>query len=292
MTAETTGALPWPELGFHAVRRLVRPVLGVLPDGRRITRRSARSSLTGPPLPATCAAARWLGFRAPALARLDQGGLLRGVRPRARQALEGLETRKLRAVSFTPRLVFDPAIRAGSAAGLRRAASGELTRDAARAANGRPLPEQRRRKAVRALAAVSGGGPAQANRDRAAQHLARGRGGGGGADGRPDPGRVRALAGGGRGQPGGDQPGGRPAQGLAGPAPEPRSTRRPRRRSAGAARPRGTPGGCPRWLRWALPMRRLTCATGTWSGTRRSTRSAPRSASRTTRSSRRSGGTT
>jgi hypothetical protein len=86
------------------------------------------------------------------------------------QPLEGRETRKRRAASFTPRLIFDPAIRAGSAAGRQRAAAGALARDAARASTGRPLPEQRRRKAARAAAAASSEAAAQANRERAARH--------------------------------------------------------------------------------------------------------------------------
>jgi hypothetical protein len=45
-------------------------------------------------------------------------------------------------------------------------------RRVARASTGRPLPEQRRRKASRAAAAASGEGAAQANRDRAAWHRA------------------------------------------------------------------------------------------------------------------------
>src|SRR5215475_12766241 len=70
------------------------------------------------------------------------------------QSLEGHETRKLRAAAFAARLVFDPAVRAGSEAGRERARTGELTRDAAAAARGRPHPEQRRRKSRRALATV------------------------------------------------------------------------------------------------------------------------------------------
>jgi hypothetical protein len=88
------------------------------------------------------------------------------------QPLEGQETRKRRAASFAPRLIFDPAIRTGSAAGRQRAAAGELSRDAARASTGRPLPEQRRRKASRAAAAGSSETVALANRDRAARHRA------------------------------------------------------------------------------------------------------------------------
>jgi len=33
MTAETTGAVPWPDQGSRALRRVVRPVVGVLADG-------------------------------------------------------------------------------------------------------------------------------------------------------------------------------------------------------------------------------------------------------------------
>src|SRR5215470_17682320 len=76
----------------------------------------------------------------------DAFGLERG------QSLEGQETRKLRAAAFTSRLVFDPAVRAGSAVGRERARAGELARDAATAARGRRHPEQRRRKARRAMA--------------------------------------------------------------------------------------------------------------------------------------------
>jgi transposase len=78
------------------------------------------------------------------------------------QSLEGPETRKLRAAAFTSRLVFDPAVRAGSAAGRQRARSGALARDAAAAATGRPHPEQRRRKARQAHASRPGpAGPAR-----------------------------------------------------------------------------------------------------------------------------------
>jgi hypothetical protein len=57
--------------------------------------------------------------------------------------------------------------------GRQRARAGDLTRDAAHAARGRRMPEQRRRKAVAALAAVPPALVAQANRDRAGRHLAR-----------------------------------------------------------------------------------------------------------------------
>ena len=89
------------------------------------------------------------------------------------QSLEGQETRKLRAAAFTSRLVFDPAVRAGSAAGRARARTGELTRDAAAAARGRRHPEQRRRKTRQAMAAAQVTAIAQANTERARARLAR-----------------------------------------------------------------------------------------------------------------------
>ena len=89
-----------------------------------------------------------------------------------RQSLEGPETRKLRAAALTARLIFDPAIVAGSAAGRDRARAGDLTRDAAAAARGRPFPSQRRTKAARVLAQVPPAVVAQANRERADRHLA------------------------------------------------------------------------------------------------------------------------
>src|SRR2546428_536183 len=44
------------------------------------------------------------------------------------QSLEGPETRKLRAAALAARLVFEPAMREGSAAGRQRARAGDLTR--------------------------------------------------------------------------------------------------------------------------------------------------------------------
>jgi AraC-like DNA-binding protein len=88
------------------------------------------------------------------------------------QSLEGAETRKRRAAAFTARLVFDPAVREGSAAGRERARAGALARDAAAAARGRPIPEQRRRKVMGALSAIPPGAVAQANAERARRRLA------------------------------------------------------------------------------------------------------------------------
>jgi hypothetical protein len=88
------------------------------------------------------------------------------------QSLEGPQTRKLRAAAFSARLVFDASVREGSAAGRERARAGHLARDAAAAARGRAIPEQRRRKALRALATIAPGAAAQANSDRARRRLA------------------------------------------------------------------------------------------------------------------------
>ncbi len=94
----------------------------------------------------------------------DAFGLERG------QSLEGDSTRKMRSVSFSARLIFEPAVRSGSARGRARARAGDLARDAAAAARGRPLPEQRRRKASAAMAGMAGNASAEANR---ARHYAR-----------------------------------------------------------------------------------------------------------------------
>jgi hypothetical protein len=89
------------------------------------------------------------------------------------QSLEGPDTRKLRAAAFTSRLLFESAVRDGSAAGHKRARAGQLARDAAAAAKGRRFPEQRRTKALRVLAAIPPEVIAQANKERARRHLFR-----------------------------------------------------------------------------------------------------------------------
>src|SRR5262249_60483845 len=63
--------------------------------------------------------------------------------------------------------------RGAGGAGGERARAGRLAYDAAVAAPGRRMPEQRRRKAVRDLAAIPPGVIAQANKERARRHLAR-----------------------------------------------------------------------------------------------------------------------
>jgi AraC-like DNA-binding protein len=173
MTAETTGALPWPDQGSRGARRVVRPVVGVLADGTPYYApigeivsdgTTVVCHLCGRSLKSVAAHLRAHGWTKTAYC--ETFGLERG------QPLEGRETRKHRAASFAPRLIFDDAIRVGSAAGRKRAAAGELSRDAARASTGRPRPEQRRRKAARAAAAVHSEVAAQANRERAARHRA------------------------------------------------------------------------------------------------------------------------
>src|ERR1700734_1724139 len=173
MTAQTTGALPWPDQGAGGARRVGRPVAGVLADGTPYYAPMGEivsdgttvvCHLCGRSLKSVAAHLRAHGWTKAAYC--ETFGLERG------QPLEGGEPRKRRAASFTPRLIFDPAIRAGSAAGRQRAAAGDLSRDAAPASTGRPLPEQRRRKDSRAAAAASSEVAAQANRDRAARHRA------------------------------------------------------------------------------------------------------------------------
>lgn len=87
------------------------------------------------------------------------------------QSLEGPETRKLRSAAFSARLLFEPAVRQGSAAGRQRARAGDLARDAAAAARGRPFPQQRRRKAALARAAIPAEYVTQASRDRADRQI-------------------------------------------------------------------------------------------------------------------------
>jgi hypothetical protein len=152
----------------------VRPVAGVLADGTPFYAPIGEVVVTddalvtchlcGRSLRSVTAHLRAHGWTKDAYC--EAFGLERG------QSLEGLHTRKLRATALAARLVFDPAIREGSAAGRKRARAGDLARDAAAAARGRALPEQRRRKALRALAAIPPDRLAQANSERARQRLA------------------------------------------------------------------------------------------------------------------------
>lgn len=89
-----------------------------------------------------------------------------------RQSLEGADTRKLRAAAFSARLVFEPALRDGSAHGRELARSGQLTRQAADAARGRRFPEQRRQRSRSAASPAARTQLARASRERARRHLA------------------------------------------------------------------------------------------------------------------------
>lgn len=134
------------------------PLGEVITDGILVT-----CHLCGRGLRSATAHLRSHGWTKPAYC--EAFGLERG------QSLEGQETRKLRAAALASRLLFEPAMRAGSKAGRQRARTGMLARDAARAAAGRQFPAQRRRKARQARAAIPAAVIARASRNRADQHL-------------------------------------------------------------------------------------------------------------------------
>jgi hypothetical protein len=149
-------------------RRELRPVVGALADGTAFYAPIGEVVVEGS-LVACHLCGRSLRSVAAHLAShgwtkqqyCEAFGLERG------QSLEGPETRKLRSAAFTARLLFEPAVRKGSAAGHQRARAGDLARDAAAAARGRPFPQQRRRKVTLARAAIPPEAAAQANTDRA-----------------------------------------------------------------------------------------------------------------------------
>jgi len=155
-------------------RRVIRPVAGVLADGTAfyapfgevviVDDALVTCHLCGRSLRSVTAHLKAHGWTKDAYC--EAFGLERG------QSLEGPRTRNLRAAALKARLVFDAAVREGSAAGRDRARAGDLARDAAKAARGRPIPEQRRRKALEALARVSPDAVARANSERARQRLA------------------------------------------------------------------------------------------------------------------------
>jgi hypothetical protein len=175
MSAETISQAAESRPGApRQAQRAMRPVVGVLADGTpfyapigEVVADDSRIAchLCGRWLRSVTAHLKAHGWSKDAYC--EAFGLERG------QPLEGAETRKLRAAALSARLVFEPAIRDGSAAGRQRARSGQLTRDAAAAARGRRIPEQRRRKAVRALASIPAAVTARANRERADRSLAR-----------------------------------------------------------------------------------------------------------------------
>ncbi len=175
MSAEMTSALSGPRQAVSRRRGPGEcPVVGVLDDGTTfyapigavvVDDSLVTCHLCGRSLRSVTAHLRVHGWTKKAYCAAF--GLERG------QSLEGPQTRKLRAAAFASRLVFDPAVREGSAAGRDRARAGDLTREAAAAATGRPFPEQRRRKALRALTAIPPAVVAQANSERARCHRAR-----------------------------------------------------------------------------------------------------------------------
>src|SRR3984893_14818714 len=195
MSVETISPAPAPKVGAPCVgasraagtraggaRRAVprsggavRPVAGVLADGTVhyapigevlvVDDTLVTCHLCGRSLRSVTAHLRAHGWTKEAYC--EAFGLERG------QSLEGPQTRKLRAAALAPPLVFAPAIREGSAAGRDRARAGALARDAAAAARGRPLPEQRLRKARGALAAIPPARVAEANSERARRRRAR-----------------------------------------------------------------------------------------------------------------------
>jgi len=176
MSAEMPHVVPWPRPPAPSRRGSpVRPVVGVLADGTPfyapVGEVIADGSLVtchlcGRSLRSVTAHLRTHGWTKDAYCQAF--GLERG------QSLEGPDTRKLRAAAFTSRLIFDAAVREGSAAGRTRARAGDLARDAAAAAAGRPHPEQRRKKAQQARAAGSpNAGIARANSERVGRRRAR-----------------------------------------------------------------------------------------------------------------------
>src|SRR5215471_12651624 len=174
MSAAPAGAVPGSVPAAAQCRgQLPRPAVGVLADGTAcyapvgevvIDGGLVICHLCGRSLRSVSAHVRVHGWTTDAYRKAF--GLERG------QALEGPDTRKLRAAAFTSRLLFEPAVREGSAAGRERARAGHLTRDAAAAASGRRFPQQRRRKALRALEAIPPEVIANANKERARRHLA------------------------------------------------------------------------------------------------------------------------
>src|SRR5215468_5962520 len=170
MSAEPISAPAAPEASAAAAT--MRPVVGVLADGTPFyapigeiyaTDATVMCHLCGRSFRSVTAHLRAHGWTK--LRYCEAFGLERG------QSLEGPETRKLRSAAFAARLVFEPAIRDGSATGRARAKAGALATDAAAAATGRPFPEQRRRKSsVRASGRSDAA--AAASRARADQHLA------------------------------------------------------------------------------------------------------------------------
>jgi lambda repressor-like predicted transcriptional regulator len=174
VSVEMISPVAGPDPRLARSGRAIRPVAGALADGTAcyapfgevviVDGALVTCHLCGRSLRSVTAHLKTHGWTKDAYC--EAFGLERG------QSLEGPPTRKLRAAALTARLAFDASIRQGSAAGRERARAGALARDAARAARGRPIPEQRRRKALRALAGVSPSAVARANAQRARERLA------------------------------------------------------------------------------------------------------------------------
>jgi hypothetical protein len=175
VSAEAIRIVPGSALaGTRHRGQVVRPVTGVLADGTAFYAPAGEvvtdgvlvvCHLCGRSLRSVSAHLRVHGWSA--------GGYREAFGLERHQPLEGLDTRKLRAAAFTSRLLFEPAVREGSAAGRERARTGHLARDAAAAATGRRFPAQRRRKTVAVLTAIPPQVIAQANRERARRRLNR-----------------------------------------------------------------------------------------------------------------------
>lgn len=171
MTAEPISAASLRRAA--SARQLFRPVVGVLADGTpfyapigevltvdaRVTCHLCGRSFRS--VTAHLRAHGWSKERYCAAFGLERG-----------HSLEGEDTRKLRSAAFAARLIFEPAVRDGSAAGRARARAGDLTRDAAAAARGRQFPEERRRKNARSRATGQSAVASTARRERADQQLA------------------------------------------------------------------------------------------------------------------------
>ena len=148
MSAQTINTVPGPApVPSRRRGQLVRSVAGVLADGTAfyaptgeivIDGALVTCHLCGRSLRSVTAHLRVHGWT-PDTYR-EAFGLERG------QSLEGPDTRKLRAAAFTSRLVLEPAVREGSAAGQQRARAGHLARDAAAAARGRRFPSSGARR--------------------------------------------------------------------------------------------------------------------------------------------------
>ena len=89
------------------------------------------------------------------------------------ESLEGAATRDRRSAALRRRAATEPAVRDGSAAGRALMRSGAIARAAAAAARGRAQPEQRRRKTLRSLAAISPAARAAGTRRAAEERLRR-----------------------------------------------------------------------------------------------------------------------